>query len=225
LERVVAVMQPYFYPYAGYFRLLAAANTFVVFDDVQFPRRGRVHRCEIPGPDGAARWLTLPLAPAPRDALITELAFARDARSTFDARLQRLPWLMNGRGPLADRTRTHVFGALDTPAAFVEAGLRLVAETLRLPARFIRSSELAVDSSLRGYERVIAVVEAAGGTVYVNAPGGRALYEPRDFDRHGITLRFLEPYRGRYPYLLRALVEGDPGSLRADIVAGTQLSA
>jgi hypothetical protein len=224
LERVVAVMQPYLYPYAGYFRLLAAADTFVVFDDVQFPQRGRVHRCEVPGPDGTAQWLTLPLAPAPRHTLITDLEFAADARSTLDARLERLRWLMNSRGPLADRTRAHLFGALDTPATFVEAGLRLVAEALCLPARFVRSSALAVDPSLRGHERVIAVVEAAGGSAYVNAPGGRALYEPREFERRGIALAFLEPYRGRYPYLLRALVEDDPDALRADIIAATQMS-
>jgi hypothetical protein len=225
LERVVAVMQPYLYPYAGYFRLLAAADTLVLLDDVQFPRRGRVHRCEVPGPDGTARWLTLPLAPTPRDTLISDLAFAADARSTLDARLERLPWLMTRRGPLADRTRAHLFGALDTPAAFVETGLRLVADALCLPARFLRSSALAVDPSLRGHERVIAVVKAAGGSAYVNAPGGRALYEPRHFEQRGISLRFLEPYRGRYPYLLRALVEDDPGSLRADIIAATRLSA
>ena len=58
----VAVMQPYFYPYMGYFQLLAAVDLFVVFDSVQFPRRGRVHRCEVPDGLSGARWLTLPLA-------------------------------------------------------------------------------------------------------------------------------------------------------------------
>jgi hypothetical protein len=225
LEHIVAVMQPYLYPHAGYFRLLAAADTFVVFDDVQFPQRGRVHRCEVLGSDGAAQWLTLPLARTPRDTLITDLAFAADARSTFDARLERLPWLMTGRGPLAERIRAQLFGALDTPAAFVEAGLRLVAEALCLRTRFLRSSALGVDPSLRGQERVIAIVEAAGGSAYVNAPGGRALYHARDFAQRGISLRFLDAYRGPYPYLLRALLEDDPASLRADIFAATRLVA
>jgi hypothetical protein len=46
----IAVMQPYFFPYAGYFRLLQAADHFVLLDCVQFPRRGRVHRTQVPGP-------------------------------------------------------------------------------------------------------------------------------------------------------------------------------
>ena len=63
----VAVMQPYFFPYGGYFGLFAAAETFIVYDDVQFARRGRVHRCEAPGPAGGIEWLTLPLARQSRD--------------------------------------------------------------------------------------------------------------------------------------------------------------
>ena len=76
----VAVMQPYFFPYAGYFRLLHAVDDFVIFDCVQFPRRGRVHRTQVPGPTGQVEWLTLPLARHSRDTLIRDLAFAPDAR-------------------------------------------------------------------------------------------------------------------------------------------------
>ena len=60
----IAVMQPYFVPHAGYFRLFAASDLFVVFDCVQFPRRGWVHRNRLPDAQGRARWLTLPLSKA-----------------------------------------------------------------------------------------------------------------------------------------------------------------
>ena len=56
-----AVMQPYFFPYAGYFRLFAASDLFVIYDCVQFPRRGWVHRNLLPDASGSERWLTLPL--------------------------------------------------------------------------------------------------------------------------------------------------------------------
>ena len=57
----VAIMQPYFFPYAGYFRLFAASDLFVIYDCVQFPRRGWVHRNLLPDASGSERWLTLPL--------------------------------------------------------------------------------------------------------------------------------------------------------------------
>src|SRR5689334_25196809 len=86
-RRRLAVMQPYFFPFAGYFRLFATVDQFVIFDCVQFPRRGRVHRSQVPGPNGTTKWLTLPLARRPRDVLIRDLEFAPNAREQFDQRL------------------------------------------------------------------------------------------------------------------------------------------
>src|ERR1035437_8840548 len=98
-------MQPYFFPYAGYFRLFAVADVFVIFDCVQFPRRGRVHRTEVRGPLGTPEWLTLPLAYHSRDVLIRDLEFAPNARDRFDQRLARLPWLLTAAAPQAERVR------------------------------------------------------------------------------------------------------------------------
>lgn len=211
----VAVMQPYFFPYAGYFRLFAAAETFVIFDDVQFPRRGRVHRCQVPGPDGVMEWLTLPLARHPRKTLIRDLAFAAAAREILDQRLTRLRWLFNGRGPWADRVRAHLQGPLDSVVSFLEAGLRLVAEAVDLQPRLVRSSSFALDSRLRGQDRVIALVRALRGRTYVNAPGGRALYQVEAFSRAGLELKFLVPYAGDGGSILPTLVTASTESLRA----------
>src|SRR5437660_8507371 len=84
----VAIMQPYFIPYAGYFRLFAASDLFVLYDCVQFPRRGWVHRNRLLDASGKERWLTLPLEKAARDARIQDLRFAADAKSAFLDRLR-----------------------------------------------------------------------------------------------------------------------------------------
>lgn len=221
--RTVAVMQPYFYPYAGYFSLFAAADIFVLLDDVQFPRRGRVHRCEVPGPSGKVEWLTLPLAPAPQATMIGDLAFSRSARAELDERLRRHAWLGRGAGPLAAQARAHLDGPLSSPLAFLEQGLAWVADALCLPARTVRSSSLAVDHGLKGKDYIIALAKAAGADCYVNASGGRALYQPDDFAAAGMSLRFLRPYAGRYVHLLPALMTQDPALLREDIMAATIL--
>jgi hypothetical protein len=69
-------MQPYFIPYAGYFRLFAASDLFVAYDCVHFPPRRWVHRNRLLDRSGAERRLTLPLAKAPRDVLIRDLRFS-----------------------------------------------------------------------------------------------------------------------------------------------------
>ena len=97
----VAVMQPYFYPYAGYFRLFAAADCFVVLDCVQFNRRGRVHRAQLL--DARGGWLTLPLARQPRESLLRHAVGAaqvaavgdRDAQVRVDAP-ERVAVRLNG---------------------------------------------------------------------------------------------------------------------------------
>jgi WbqC-like protein family len=217
-----AVMQPYFFPYAGYFRLLAATETFVIFDDVQFPRRGRVHRCEVPGPDGSLEWLTLPLARQPRDTLIGDIAFASGARGLLDRRLARLPWLARASGPWAERVRAHLRGPLERPSAFLEAGIRLAAEALELRPRFIRSSTIGIDRSLRGARRILAIGEALGGRTYINAPGGRALYDVAAFRGEGIDLKFLAPYAGPPGSILPALM-GDLDALRIEVLRSTSI--
>ena len=221
--RTVAVMQPYFFPYAGYFRLFAVADVFVILDCVQFPRRGRVHRCEVPGPDGGAEWLTLPLARQRRDVLIRDLAFAPGARQEFDRRLARLAWIAAAAGPSAEP----VSRFLDSPSGpvvdYLESGLRLAAELLQFETEIVRSSTFDIDASLRGQDRIIAIVKAAGGTRYVNSPGGRDLYDAKRFALQGIDLCFLRRYGGPRWTILQALMSAPPESIRAGIQSETIL--
>jgi hypothetical protein len=221
----VAVMQPYFFPYAGYFRLFAAARTFVIFDSVQFPRYGRVHRTAVPGPGGAEEWLTLPLAYHALDTAIRDLTFAPAARATFDARLRRLAWVQAARGPSADRLRGYLAAPLCSVVAYLEAGLRLVAALLGFDVVLLRSSRLGLDPSLRGQARVIAAAAAVGARCYVNLSGGRGLYDEAGFAGAGMRLAFLPPYDGRYRHLLPALMTETADAVRADIDRTTRLTA
>ena len=217
-EKRIAVMQPYFFPYAGYFRLFAAVDEFVIFDCVQFPRRGRVHRCEAPGPTGAIEWLTLPLAKAPRETRIRDLAFATDARGELTRRLERLPWYRTAKGEAADRIRAHLAAPLPMSVVdFLESTLRLTAALLNLKAETSRSSALRIAPALKGQARVIEIATARGATHYVNAPGGRALYEEEAFAVAGLGLSFLKPYAGPHRYLLPALMTRAPAEIAADV--------
>jgi hypothetical protein len=215
----VAIMQPYFFPYAGYFRLFAAVDEFVIFDCVQFPRRGRVHRCEVPSPDGSVEWLTLPLARQPTTVLIRDLTFAMDARVQMDERLARHGWIESGRSPAAEELRGHLFAPLESVIDYLVCGLQLVARVLDFDVTITRSAALDLDPTLRGQDRVIAAAAAVGATQYVNAPGGRGLYDADVFAQEGIDLTFLPPYRGRYVHLLPALMTESPAAIREDVLA------
>ena len=221
----IAVMQPYLYPYAGYFRLFTAAERFVVFDCVQFPRRGRVHRAEVTGPGGRVEWLTLPLARQPRETLIRDLAFASDARVRFDAELRRLPWLAAARGEAAERLRAHLGGPLESVCDFLVSGLDVACDLLGLPGPALRSSSLRIDPVLRGEARILEIVTRLGATRYVNAPGGRALYDPATFAGRGVELQFLPPFDGRVYHMLPALLAGERDAIRDEVTSFGPLQA
>ena len=212
-------MQPYFFPYAGYLRLFAAVDEFVIFDCVQFPRRGRVHRCEVPSPNGSVEWLTLPLARQPTTVLIRDLAFAANARAQLDERLARHRWIGSGRSPAAEQLRGHLFAPLESVIDYLAGGLELVSRLLDFDVTISRSTDLDLDPTLRGQDRVIAAAAAVGATQYVNAPGGRSLYDCDVFAREGIELSFLPPYRGRYVQLLHALMTESPAAIREDVLS------
>lgn len=215
----VAVMQPYFFPYCGYYRLLAAAERFVILDCVQFSRRGRVHRCEVPGPSGRMEWLTLPLAHQPRDTLIRDLIFASDAEAEFARRLARHCWATAAPTPEAQALRKALQIGSGTVTDHLEEYLRLAAGLLGLSSEILRSSTFALPAGLRGQDRIIAIARAAGATTYVNSPGGRALYDPAAFAHAGLRLEFLTPWRGERLSVLPALLAGDAAILRAALRA------
>ncbi|MGD0967241.1 MAG: WbqC family protein [Candidatus Aquilonibacter sp.] len=218
----VAVIQPYFFPYAGYFRLFSAADVVVMFDCVQFPRRGWVHRNRFALSDGELDWLTLPLAKAERDVRIDELRWAPDAAARLDANLRRFPLLESGRH--SDVVRRMLDLAKPDVTAYLCERIAEVTATLGIAKPMVRSSTLAIDSALRAQDRVIAIVRALGGERYVNPSGGRELYDHEGFRSAGIELRFLSPYESGSESILARLLHEAPDHIAAEIQRETILS-
>lgn len=220
----IAVMQPYFFPYLGYFRLLASADVFVYFDCVQFPRRGYVHRNQMPKyPPAEAEqqkyWLTLPLAGHPQDVRIADLAFAPDASSEWQERLSSFPWTSEAEDPdqasLIQLVRLVEDNA--NVSDYLINTLEFSARRLGLKPTTLRSSSLGIPDELRGQDRILEIVRLLGGTRYLNAPGGRALYDAAEFERQGIELRFLPPFAGRTNSMLYELCFSPIDALRAEL--------
>jgi len=216
VSHTVAIMQPYFIPYAGYFRLISGSDLFVIYDCVQFPRRGWVHRNELADRSGALRWLTLPLKSAPREVLIKDLEFSADAEAEMGERLRPFP-IEDRRtaelGPMIDRLRR----LEGRPVDYIVDLLEQTCAYLGLPWNVARSSELGVPESLRGQDRILEIAHRLGADRYLNAPGGRTLYDAEAFATREIELAFLPPYEGRGGSILDRLLREDRDAVRASI--------
>lgn len=212
----VAVMQPYFMPYAGYFRLFAAADLFVIYDCVQFPRRGWVHRNRLPDAHGASRWLTLPLHRCARETRICDLQFGPQSIERWNVQLRRFAAL-RGKNAEADTLVGAVRDIKGRPVDFLGDLLGRVCERLDLPFHTLASSRLDLPPHLKGEDRILEILHRVGATTYLNAPGGRRLYHPETFARHGLKLRFLSEYDGPAWSLLHRLLTEPPRDIAREI--------
>lgn len=199
----VAIMQPYLFPYLGYFQLIAAADTFVLYDDAQYMQPGWINRNRILL-DGEAHMFSLPVRSAPLATPINQKVFAAEAVREKSRLLKTLSHAYS-RAPFHDAAFALIENIVANPetnvARFIGQSVREVCRYLDIPARIVESSALPGNRAHGGQARVIDMVAGLGGDTYVNSIGGLALYESDAFDRQGITLQFLRMGEVRYAQL------------------------
>jgi len=189
--KTVAVMQPYLFPYLGYYQLARAADEFVFLDDVGFIKQGYVNRNSVLL-NGVAHRFTAPV----RDASSFRPIAAHDYLPRWPS-LHALLAQAYRRAPQWRAIEPLVHAVLDDPDDNVAhknaRSIRLVFDYLGVAGpRWSLASALDPEPTLRAQERVLALCAATGATTYVNSPGGRALYSGDDFAAHGVALRFLQ---------------------------------
>lgn len=187
---IVAIMQPYFFPYIGYFQLMAAVDTFVFLDDVQYVHRSWMNRNRI-GLDGKSVWLSMPVLAGSRTAHINERLYVPEAGEALlrkiDAAYRDAPGYRDGRGLIADLLR-HPDRNVATFNAHL---LKVVADALGVRPRMLRSSDVRSRNHARGQAGILELCRLLRASRYVNAIGGVGLYENQAFLEAGVELAFL----------------------------------
>lgn len=192
-------MQPYFFPYVGYFQLIAAVDVFVVYDNIKYTKKGWINRNRMLE-NGHDAMFSLPLKSG-SDALdVRERELAADFRpekllARFAGAYQRAPGFKDTL-PLLESVLS--FPGRNLFAYLHHALVRTCAH-LGLDTRISVSSEIAVDHALKAQEKVLAICRALGAQTYVNAIGGQELYTCEAFGAHGVELRFLRSRPLEYP--------------------------
>ncbi|MDJ0655502.1 MAG: WbqC family protein [Xanthomonadales bacterium] len=191
----LAIMQPYFFPYLGYFQLLSAVDEFVFLDDVTFIKQGWINRNRILV-DGQPAYFSLPVHGSSNHP-INEIGLDLERFAHWKRKF--LATLRHNYSRAANFAAVHelVAGVIETPArSIAEMAIRSVrasADYLGVTTPTRRSSTRHQSVSGQGVQRVLGICRDRGATVYVNSQGGRALYQPDDFAGQGIDLRFLIP--------------------------------
>jgi hypothetical protein len=217
-------MQPYFFPYAGYFRLFAASDVFVIYDCVQFPRRGWVHRNKLLAKNDTLQWLTLPLQHAAMNTRIADMVFRTQARHELDQQLPRFS-VFESKTDVAKKWCNTLFDLTGTPVDYLEKTLRYTCKQLGFSVNVLRSSQLSLPDDLHGEQRILAIARELSADVYVNSPGGRDLYAPKSFEKENIELRFLKPWSGSHASIFQRVIDDSPLSIACDIRQQSQFES
>lgn len=197
----LAVMQPYFLPYIGYFQLMSAVDKFVVYDDVNFIKQGWVSRNRILL-QGRIHMLSLPVAKVSSYRKIHEHRLvASDWRKrmllTIRHAYAKAPFF-NQVMPLIESIMTYPSHALDD---FLLHSLKQLRCYMSIETPIVPTSRCYCNADLKGQERLLDICHREEADRYVNASGGVSLYNQSVFLSHNIDLFFLRPSIIDYPQL------------------------
>ncbi|MCX8212603.1 MAG: WbqC family protein [Lewinella sp.] len=191
----VAIMQPYFIPYLGYFQLIAAVDCFVIYDDVQYMVGGWINRNRILDPGKEWRYLNVQLSGSSPNKLIHEVDVDPNAR--WRRKVVGTLRGTYGRSPFAKELMPAIEEMIQFPAAgladFLTNSLQVLSRILGIDTEIIPTSRKYDNTELGRMERIVDICGREGSTHYINAIGGKELYGKGEFADAGVKLSFLEP--------------------------------
>ena len=190
-------MQPYFFPYIGYFQLINAVDTFVLYDDVTYIKGGWINRNRV-YENGVANYWGLPLKNASSNRLIKDIEYYRDWQRLLKTIQQNY-----GKALYADAVWNQILLEVAgnqkevTISALNEYAIWKICKYLGIETTIIRSSNLPKLKEGR-VERLCSICEQTGAETYINAIGGQILYNKEQFKEQGIDLQFLKTNEIKY---------------------------
>lgn len=219
----VGIMQPYFFPYLGYFQLINGVDKFVLLDDVNYIKKGWINKNRILI-NGQVNNINVQLLKISQNRKINEINL--DSNREWRVKLLKTITMSYSRAQNFDVIYSVINkiieSKVDTIAELNYLSIMEVCNYLCIDTKIISSSAIFNNDDLSGEDRIIDICLQLGATNYLNAIGGKELYNNLNFDKVGIGLNFLEP---KLPYYKQLRTnEFLPGLSIIDILMNNQKS-
>ena len=197
-------MQPYFLPYLGYWQLIRAVDSFILFDEAQYMRHGWINRNRILKPGPGWQYIIAPLEKHHKEAAISDVLVKRGTE--WKDRILRQLEHYKKKSSHFDETMDIVNKALyaasnDRRISAINMGIvETVCGHLDIDTRISLSSEYSFDYSQVGDpgEWALHMCLQTGADMYVNPVSGSSLFDPSKFSAAGIRLFFHESMTQAY---------------------------
>lgn len=188
----LGIMQPYFFPYLGYFQLMNSVDNYVVYDNIQYTKKGWINRNRILL-NGLAHTISLPLQNDSDFLNIDQRRIANDSDKQIGKILGQIKSSYS-KSPYFD----DVFPLLESIFLYEDKNLfnyilnsiEVLKGYMGIQTPLFISSMIDIDHSLKGKDKVIALCKQLNAEVYVNPAGGTELYDKAEFSDNGISLKF-----------------------------------
>lgn len=195
----LAIMQPYAFPYIGYFQLIKAADKFVILDDVNFIMRGWINRNRILV-NGKEHLFSIPLKRATQNKLIFECELAdgnwkSKFLKTVELNYKRAPYYVECFGiinSILSQSETNL-------SKWLSFQIKIICSYLKINTEIVESSRLYNDQNLKAQDKTLDICIQEGAACYYNAIGGKNLYDKDVFGNKNIGLHFLITQPEKYP--------------------------
>lgn len=198
----LGIMQPYLFPYLGYFQLIGAVDTFVIYDDVQYIKRGWINRNNIQL-NRSSHLFTFGVKRDTTTKPINQRFYSEDTYNSTKRNFIDKLFQSYNKAPYFNEVNKLVTEILShknlNVSEFNANCLRMVCDYMNIPTPFIFSSSLEREKNLKGQEAVIEINKLLGGHCYINAIGGMELYSPEEFEKDRIELWFIKTDEIKYP--------------------------
>ena len=192
----VAIMQPYFFPYIGYFQLVAAVNKFVIYDDVNFIKGGWINRNNVLI-NKKSNLFTVPLIKASSNTLINDTKINLKFYNIWKVKFLRSLEQSYKKAPYFTEVYNLIENVLeinenDLISELAVNSIKNVIDYLQLDTEICETSENYNNKTKSGQERVLDICGIEKASQYINPIGGIELYSKKTFKENGIALNFIK---------------------------------
>lgn len=196
----LGIMQPYFMPYIGYYQLINSVDTFIIYDNIQYTKKGWINRNRILS-NNKDYLITLPLK---KDSDYLDIVDRRLAESWVDDKNKMLNVITSSykKSPYFNDVYTLISDCITNNEVnlfkYIYDSIIIIKDYLDINTDIIISSELNIDHNLKSQDKVISLCLNQNADVYINSIGGVELYDKETFKKNGINLNFIKSNNIKY---------------------------
>ena len=196
----IAIMQPYFLPYLGYFQLIQSVDKFIIYDDVSFIKGGWINRNNLLV-NRAKSLVSIPLQNGNSVVPICEVELA-GKREYWSRKILKTVQQSYAKAPHFEAVFKLFEDIIGGPSNLISEinvkAIKSICRYIGIETEILETSKGYQNSHLASSARVLDICKKEGADFYINAEGGRSLYSGEDFLERGIELRFLKPILPQY---------------------------